>query len=93
MSNMSNKIEMTLEQAEKAVLKLNGQKLNGWILEMEWDGWDLVFYTPGGASAMLHKDGAFRKGKWVMKSRIAVNEKGKYVVSGHNARLFTKTRN
>jgi hypothetical protein len=87
---MGNMIEMTLEQAEKAVEKNNGRKFNNWTLDMEWDGWDLVFYTPS-ATASMHKNGAFRKGKWVMKNRIAVNEKGTYVVSGYNARLFTKT--
>lgn len=81
---MSNMIEMTLEQAEKAVEKSNGN--------MEWNGWNLVFYTPSN-SAMYHKNGAFKNGEWVMKSEIAVNGKGTYVVSGHNARVLAKTRN
>lgn len=90
---MSNMIEMTLQQAEAAVQKNNGRRFKDWTLEMEWDGWDLVFYTPGVSSAMYHKNGTFRNGKWVMKNRIAVNERGTYVVSDHNARFFTKTRN
>jgi len=80
---MSNMIEMTLEQAEQAVEKLHNS------IDMEWDGWDLVLYTPAN-SAMYHKSGAFRNGKWVMKNRIAVNGEGKYVVSGHNARILAK---
>lgn len=88
---MGNMIEMTLKQAEKAVEKNSGRKFNNWTLDMEWDGWDLVFYTPGGSAAMYSKNAAFRKGEWVMKNRIAVNERGTYVVSGHNARLFAKT--
>ncbi len=83
---MGNMIEMTLEQAEATVERINGQ------VDIEWDGWDLVLYTPGN-SAMFNKNGAFRNGKWVMKNRIAVNEKGTYVVSGHNARVLAKTRN
>lgn len=83
---MGNMIEMTLEQAEATVERINGQ------IDIEWDGWDLVLYTPSN-SAMFNKNGAFRNGKWVMKSRIAVNGKGTYVVSGHNARILAKARN
>ncbi len=90
---MGNMIEMTLEQAEKAVKRLNGRKFSNWTMDLEWDGWNLVFYTPGGPSAMYQKNGAFRNGKWAIKNTVAVNEEGKYVVSGHNARLFTKNWN
>jgi hypothetical protein len=89
---MGNMIEMTLEQAETAVETLHGRKFKNWTLDMEWDGWDLVFYTPN-SMASMNKNGAFRNGEWVMKNRIAVNERGTYVVSGHNARIFAKTGN
>lgn len=80
---MGNMIEMTLEQAEEIVERNDA---------VEWDGWNLVFYTPSNSS-IYNKDGVFKDGKWLVKNTIAVNEKGTYVVSNHHARLFTKTRN
>lgn len=80
---MGNMIEMTLEQAEKLVEKDKN---------IEWDGWNLVFYNPNVTSAHLNKKGAFRNGQWVLKNTVAVSGKGTYLVSNKYAKLLTKTR-
>lgn len=76
-------IEMTLQQAEDLV---EGNE------NIEWDGWDLVFYRPGGTSAVFKKNGVFRDDQWMLKDIIAVNERGTYVVSNKHAKLLTKIR-
>ena len=42
---------------------------------LEWDGWDVVKYTPS-HSAQFSVDGCFKNGKWFYKKVFTVTENG-----------------
>lgn len=80
---MSNMIEMTLQQAE-AFVESNPNA--------EWNGWEIVLFNKD-YSAQYSPRGVKRNGEWYKKKVIAVNEKGKYLVSNNDAGLSQKTGN
>jgi hypothetical protein len=43
--------------------------------DLEWDGWDVVKYTPS-HNAMLSKEGVYRDGKWFKKKVFPITEQG-----------------
>ena len=43
--------------------------------ELEWEGWDVVRYTPS-PSAATSVQGAFRNGKWYRRKVYTLTEKG-----------------
>lgn len=43
--------------------------------ELEWDGWDVVKYTPSN-NAMFAKDGVYKNGQWYKKKVFPLTENG-----------------
>lgn len=51
------------------------EKIVGSSHELEWDGWDVVKYTPSN-NAMFAKDGVCKNGKWYKKKVFPLTENG-----------------
>ncbi len=75
-------IEMTLQEAESFVQACP---------EAEWSGWDLELFIRDN-SAQYSPKGVQRGDNWYRRQVIAVNEKGKYVISNNYERFFAQNR-
>jgi hypothetical protein len=51
------------------------EKIVGSSSQLEWEGWDVVKYTPS-YNAMFSKDGAYRNGEWYKKKVFPLTENG-----------------
>jgi len=57
--------------------------------DLEWDGWNVVKYTPS-HSAMFSTDGAYKGGQWYKKKVFPLTEDGWHVpnsIGKINARM------
>jgi hypothetical protein len=76
----------TLDQAEKFV---DTQKSMG--NDVEWNGWDIVFYRPNPASVYT-KDGVWRNGGWAFKNVSPLTNDGGWEVDPRNVRRPRRAR-
>jgi hypothetical protein len=77
----------TPEFAEKFVAEQ--QKVGN---DVEWDGWDIVFYRPDPASVYT-KDGVWRNGGWAFKNVSPLNDDGRWTIDPRNVRRTRRPRN
>lgn len=51
------------------------EKLVNSLPQLEWDGWDVISYTPS-QNGMFSSDGIFRNGQWYKKKIFSLTENG-----------------
>lgn len=76
-------MQLTLTQAERFVDDAPSAR---------WNGWEIEIFTPQ-SNACLRPNGAFFQGQWCLKTTLALNSEGKYVISKRNAANASKSRN
>ena len=79
-------INLDIKSAHRVVRE---QKAAG--VDVEWDGWDIVFYRPA-PQAVYSADGVWRNNGWHFANRVTVTTEGIWKVDPRNIKRLRRTR-